>query len=323
MLNRRSLLAGLALSAVLAPRTMAEQPYPSRTVKIVIPFPPGTPSTFVIRALADRLSEKFKQPFIIENRGGAGGTLGAAAVAAAEPDGYTLLASSPGPLVTAAAMFKTLNYDPTALVPVARLFDSPQLLAIHPSLPVSSVEELVRHAKAHPRTINFASPGVGTFPHLLGEMLKTSAGIQIDHVPYNGPSAALNDVVAGHVKMYFETSPLIIPLAEAGTLRVLAVAAETRVERLPNIPTMRESGYPNVLGSFWSGLVAPPGTPAHIVTAINAAANEAIRSAELGDALAKLAARPQTGTPHEFGEFIAAETRKWGSVIRSAGIKAP
>jgi len=181
----------------------------------------------------------------------------------------------------------------------------------------------VRHAKAHPRTINFASPGVGTFPHLLGEMLKASAGIEIDHVPYNGAAAALNDVVAGHVKMYFETSPLIIPQAEAGALRVLAVASETRVERLPDIPTTRESGYPELLGSFWSGLVAPPGTPANIVTAINAATNDAMRSAELGNALAKLAARPQTGSPHEFREFIAAETRKWSSVIRSAGIKVP
>jgi tripartite-type tricarboxylate transporter receptor subunit TctC len=323
MLDRRSLLAGLAVSAVAAPRTKAAQPYPSRPVKIIVPFPPGTPSEFVIRALAELLSEKFKQPFVIENRpGGAGGTVGAAAVATAEPDGHTLLASPPGPLVTAKAIFKNLAYDPAMLVPVARLFESPTLLVVHPSLPVNSVEELVRHAKAHPRTIDFASPGFGTQPHLLGEMLKAAAGIEINHVPYSGPAAALRDVVAGHVKMCFETSTLIIPQAEAGTLRVLAAASEARIERLPAAPTMPESGYPHLTGGFWSGLVAPPATPAGIVAAINAAANEAMDSPKVSSALATLAARQRTGTPEQFRAFIAAETAKWGEVIRSAGIKA-
>ena len=311
MLNRRVLLAGLALSGLSARLATAAQPYPTRTVKIVVPFPPGTPSEFVIRALADRLSEKFKQPFIIENRpGGAGGTLGATAVAAAEPDGYTLLASPPGPLVTAAAMFRNLAYDPAALVPVARLFESPILLAVHPSLPVKSVDELVRHAKTHPRTINFASPGFGTFPHLLGEMLKVSAGIDIDHVPYNGSAAALKDVIAGHVNMCFETSTLVIPQAEAGTLRVLATASEARVERLPETPTMPECGYPHLIGSFWSGLVAPSGTPSEIVAVINSAANEAMQSPQVATALARLAARRQTGTPERFRELITDESQE-------------
>ena len=323
MLNRRLLLSGLALSGLTVRLAMAAQPYPTRTVKIVVPFPPGTPSEFVIRALADRLSSKFQQPFIIENRpGGAGGTLGATAVAAAEPDGYTLLASPPGPLVTAATMFKNLGYDPAALVPVARLFESPMLLVVHPSLPVKSVDELVRHAKAHPRTINFASPGFGTFPHLLAEMLKASAGIDIDHVPYNGSAAALKDVLAGHVTMCFETSTLVIPQVEAGTLRVLATASEARVERLPGTPTMSESGYPHLVGSFWSGLVAPGGTPAEIVATINSAANEAMQSPQVADALAKLAGHQRTGTPERFREFIADERRKWSNLIRSAGIAA-
>ena len=207
MLTRRSLLGGLALSGLVGiPKTLAVQPYPVRTVKIVVPFPPGNPSEFVIRALADRLSAKFKQPFIIENRpGGAGGTLGAAAVAAAEPDGYSLLASPPGPLVTAAAMYKKLSYDPAALVPVALLFGSPQLLAIHPSVPAKSLRELTQHAKAHPRTVNFASPGYGTQPHLLGEILKANAGIDIVHVPYKGPAAALTIFSPAVVVGQFET----------------------------------------------------------------------------------------------------------------------
>ena len=210
MLTRRSLIAASAFTGLTARLPIyAAQAYPVRTVKIVVPFPPGTPSEFVIRVLADRLSARFKQPFIIENRpGGAGGTLGAAAVAIADPDGYTLLASPPGPLVTAAAIYKNLGYDPATLVPVALLFNTPQLLAVHPSVPAASLHELVQHARARPGALNFASPGYGTQPHLLGEILKRSAGIDIVHVPYKGPAAALTDLLAGQVQMYFETSPL-------------------------------------------------------------------------------------------------------------------
>ena len=271
MLTRRSLIAASALTGLagLLP-AYAAQPYPARAVKIVVPFPPGTPSEFVIRGLADRLSAKFKQPFIIENRpGGAGGTLGAAAVAAADPDGHTLLASPPGPLVTAAAIYKNLSYDPAALVPVALLFNSPQLLAVHPSVPAKSLQELVQHAKAHPRMLNFASPGYGTQPHLLGEVLKGKAEIDIVHVPYKSPAAALTDLLAGQVQIYFETAPLILPQAQAGKLRVLAIAGKSRLDHLPDVPTTREAGLPHLLGGFWSGLVAPAGTPSDIVETIN------------------------------------------------------
>jgi len=323
MLTRRSLIAASALTGLkgVLP-TYAAQPYPARTVKIVVPFPPGTPSEFVIRALADRLSARFKQPFIVENRsGGAGGTLGATTVATADPDGHTLLASPPGPLVTAAAIYKNLSYDPAALVPVALLFNSPQLLAVHPSVPAKSLQELVQHAKAHPRTLNFASPGYGTQPHLLGEVLKASAGIDIVHVPYKSPAAALTDLLAGQVQVYFETSPLVLPQVQAGKLRVLAIAGSSRLKHLPEVPTTRESGFPHLLGGFWSGLVAPAGTPADIVEAINAAANEAVRSPEVQTAMETLGASQQLGTPAEFGAFISAETKRWTKIIRASGVK--
>jgi tripartite-type tricarboxylate transporter receptor subunit TctC len=323
MLTRRSLIAASAvtgLTGVLP--TYAAQPYPARTVKIVVPFPPGTPSEFVIRALADRLSARFKQPFIVENRsGGAGGTLGATTVATAAPDGHTLLASPPGPLLTAAAIYKNLSYDPAALVPVALLFNSPQLLAVHPSVPAKSLQELVQYAKAHPRTLNFASPGYGTQPHLLGEVLKESAGIDIVHVPYKSPAAALTDLLAGQVQVYFETSPLVLPQVQAGKLRVLAIAGSSRLNHLPEVPTTRESGFPHLLGGFWSGLVAPAGTPADIVEAINAAANEAVRSPEVQTAMETLGASQQLGTPAEFGAFISAETKRWTEIIRASGVK--
>lgn len=322
MLTRRSLIAASALTGLagLLP-AYAAQPYPARAVKIVVPFPPGTPSEFVIRGLADRLSAKFKQPFIIENRpGGAGGTLGAAAVAAADPDGHTLLASPPGPLVTAAAIYKNLSYDPAALVPVALLFNSPQLLAVHPSVPAKSLQELVQHAKAHPRMLNFASPGYGTQPHLLGEVLKGKAEIDIVHVPYKSPAAALTDLLAGQVQIYFETAPLILPQAQAGKLRVLAIAGKSRLDHLPDVPTTREAGLPHLLGGFWSGLVAPAGTPSNIVETINLAANEAMRSQEVQSAMETLGASQQLGTPTEFGAFISAEIRRWTEIVRTSGI---
>jgi tripartite-type tricarboxylate transporter receptor subunit TctC len=322
MLTRRSLIAASALTGLagLLP-AYAAQPYPARAVKIVVPFPPGTPSEFVIRGLADRLSAKFKQPFIIENRpGGAGGTLGAAAVAAAEPDVHTLLASPPGPLVTAGAIYKKLNYDPAALGPVALLFNSPQLLAVHPSVPAKSLQELVQHAKAHPRMLNFASPGYGTQPHLLGEVLKGKAEIDIVHVPYKSPAAALTDLLAGQVQIYFETAPLILPQAQAGKLRVLAIAGKSRLDHLPDVPTTREAGLPHLLGGFWSGLVAPAGTPSDIVETINSAANEAMRSQEVQSAMETLGASQQLGTPTEFGAYISAEIRRWTEIVRTSGI---
>ena len=304
MLTRRSLIAASALTGLagLLP-AYAAQPYPARAVKIVVPFPPGTPSEFVIRALADRLSAKFKQPFIIENRpGGAGGTLGAAAVAAADPDGHTLLASPPGPLVTAAAIYKNLSYDPAALVPVALLFNSPQLLAVHPSVPAKSLQELVQHAKAHPRMLNFASPGYGTQPHLLGEVLKGKAEIDIVHVPYKSPAAALTDLLAGQVQIYFETRPAHTSSGASGKI---ARAGNCRKE--PSGPSAGRaddprSGLPHLLGGFWSGLVAPAGTPSDIVETINSAANEAMRSQEVQSAMETLGASQQLGTPTEFGD---------------------
>ena len=247
--------------------------------------------------------------------------MGAAAVAIADPDGYTLLASPPGPLVTAAAIYKNLGYDPATLVPVALLFNTPQLLAVHPSVPAASLHELVQHARARPGALNFASPGYGTQPHLLGEILKRSAGIDIAHVPYKGPAAALTDLLAGQVQIYFETSPLVLPQAQAGKLRVVAVAGNSRLNHLPDVPTTHESGFPHLLGGFWSGLVAPPGTPASIVEAINVTTNEAMRSAEVQSAIEKLGGSQQLGTPAEFGAFISAETRRWTEIIRVADVK--
>jgi len=288
-----------------------------------VPFPPGGTSELVLRHVADRLGSRLGQAVIIENRpGGAGGTVGATAVARAEPDGYTLLASSPGPLVTAAALYKNLGYDPTeSFAPVALLFTSPQLLAINPTVPVRSIQELVAYAKARPGEIHFASPGYGTQPHLLAEMFRTAAGIDIVHVPYKGPSQALTDLLAGQVQLYFETSPLIVPQAVIGKLRILAITDNRRSVRLPDIPTTVEGGFPELTGGFWFGILAPAGTPAGIISHLNGAIIEAMHADKVQLALSKLGAEARVGSPQEFADFIATERKKWSEVIRAAGLR--
>lgn len=320
MLSRRHLLLGLAAAGFGSAR--ANESFPDRAIKIVVPFPPGTASEVFVRAIADRLGARFAHPVVVENRpGGAGGTVGAAAVANAEPDGHTLLASPPGPLVTAAALYKGLGYNPADFVPVALLFESPQLLAVNPTVPARSLHELVAFAKANPGKVAFASPGYGTQPHLLGEMFKATAGIDIVHVPYKGPANAVTDLLAGHVQMYFESSPLILPLVQSGRLKVLAAASDRRVPQLPEVPTTAAGGFPGLRGGFWSGIVAPPRTPASIVTVLNAAINSAMQAEGVKGALLKLGAESRVGSPDEFRLFIAEETRKWSAIIKTAGLR--
>jgi tripartite-type tricarboxylate transporter receptor subunit TctC len=325
MLSRRQLLShGLALSIpVLTAGRAAAQSYPSRPVKIIIPFGPGGPTEFIIRLVADRLTAMLGQPFVIENRpGGAGGTVGAKSVAVAEPDGYTLLFSSPGPLVTAAAVYKNLDYDPIkSFAPIAMLIYAPQMLVVHPALPARSVTELVAYAKTNPGKVTFGSSGFGTQPHILGEMLKLAAGINIVHVPYRGAGQSVTDLLAGQVQMIFETTAILLPHVEGARLRALAVATEARSPLLPEVPTTAESGYPKIIASFWSGLLAPAGTPAAIVERLNAAANEILKSKEAQAGLARLGAEARIGAPRDFAAFIAAETPRWAAIASETGIK--
>ena len=325
MLSKRNFLsavAALACTALNAGRAAA-QAYPNRPVKIVIPFGPGGPTEFILRLIADRLTTALGQAFIIENRpGGAGGTVGAKSVAVAEPDGYTLLFSSPGPLVTAAAIYKNLDYDPIrSFAPIAMVIYAPQMLAVHPSMPVNSLPELVAYAKANPGKVAFGSSGHGTQPHLLGEMLKVMAGVDIVHVPYRGAGRSVTDVVAGQVQMIFETTAILLPHIESGKLRALAVAAEARSPLLPGVPTTAENGYPELTASFWSGVLAPAGTPAAIVAKLNGAINEILKSKEAQDGLSRLSAEARIGSPQDFAAFIASETPRWAAIANETGVK--
>src|SRR5882724_1074722 len=239
VVGKRILFAALATFAIIAAAAepAAAQSYPNRPVKIIVPFAPGGPTEFIIRLVADRLTATLGQAFVIENRpGGAGGTIGAKSVAIAEPDGYTLLFSSPGPLVTAAAVYKNLDYDPIkSFLPIAMVIYAPQMLVVHPSVPANSIKDLVAYAKANPGKISFASSGFGTQPHMLGEMLKLMADINILHVPYRGAGQSVTDTIAGQVQMIFETTAILLPHVEGGRLRALAVCTEARSPLLPNV----------------------------------------------------------------------------------------
>jgi tripartite-type tricarboxylate transporter receptor subunit TctC len=273
--------------------------------------------------IADRLTAALGQPFVIENRpGGAGGTVGAKSVATAEADGYTLLFSSPGPLVTAAAVYKNLDYHPIkSFAPIAMLIYAPQMVVVHPALSAKSLAELVAYAKDNPGKITFGSSGYGTQPHMLGEMLKREAGINIIHIPYRGAGQSVSDLVAGQVQMIFETTAILLPHVEAGRLRALALASTTRSPLLPDVPTTPESGYPKLVASFWSGLLAPAGTPAAIVDKLNGAVNEILKSKEAQTGLARLNAEARIGSPQDFAVFIAAETPRWAAIANETGIK--
>ena len=319
-----TLLAIAAASlSVFAAGPAASQSYPHRPIKIVVPFPPGGPSDLVSRAVADGLSSRFGHPVVIEHRpGGGGGTVGAAAAATAQPDGYTLLLSPPGPLVTAATIYRNVGYDPAkSFSPIAKLFKSPHVLVTNSSVPAQSIQDLVALAKQNPGKISFASPGYGTQPHLLGEMFKAAAGIDIVHVLYKGPAALLTDLIAERVQISFLPPPLVLPHAEVGKLRILAVASDDRMPQSPQVPTAIETGFSRLSGDYWAGIVAPAGTPERIIERLNKAVNEVMRSSEIESALSKLGAQVSLGSPQEFATFLAAERQKWSSIIQTAGIR--
>jgi tripartite-type tricarboxylate transporter receptor subunit TctC len=324
MLTRRAFMASVAAAVLAATGASlaAAQSYPTRLIKLVVPSPAGGPHEVVVRVLAERMASLLGQPVIVENLpGGAAGTVGTKAVTGAAPDGHTLLFSAPNALVVAPAIYKNLGYDPARdLAPVATIFSSPQMLVVNPALPVASLAQLVAYAKAHPGKINFASPGYGTQPHLLGEMLKQMASVDMLHVPYRGAAAPIADLLAGQVQLMFETIPLLVAHIDAGKLRPLAVADHARSPRLPAVPTTVESGFPRLQATLWVGVLAPAGTPAVVVSRLNATINEILRSPDLHASLAKLSAVPKIGSPQDFAAFMAAERQKWTEVVKAANI---
>ncbi len=322
MITRRECLCALgALGLAPISHALADA-YPSRLIKVIVPFAPGGPADTMARIVANQLSTGLGQPVILENRPGAGGTIGAKVAAAADPDGYTLMYANTATLVVGPNVYANPGYDAmTQFAPIALVAVTYNVLVMNPSFPVNSVPELIAYAKAHPGKINFASPGHGTPPHMVGELFKLRTGIDIVHVPYKATATNLADIMSGQVEMTFENPSVLVPLIQAGKLKALAVTGETRNPQLPDVPTMIESGLADFVSMSFTGLLAPAGVPREVIARLNAEVNAGLRSPEMRATLDKLGVLPRPGSPEDFAAFLAQENRLWGSVAKKAGIR--
>jgi tripartite-type tricarboxylate transporter receptor subunit TctC len=318
-MRRRFALALAFACATAAP--LHAQNYPNKPIRLVVPFGPGGPTDVSARILAQIVQSALGQSVVIENRPGAGGALGSKSVATAEPDGYTLLIGTSATLGVVPALMKNAGYDPVkSFAPVAKIADSTLVLVAPAAFPASSVKELVAHAKANPGKLSYASAGVGNQTQLLAELFKSKAGIDVLHVPYKSGAEMVTAILGGQVQMAFPDVSILIPLIREGKLQALAVTSAKRHPQLPDVPTMGESGIADFIMTFWSGVVAPAGTPADIVDKLNMAIAGGLRSTAIRESLAKVGAEAAPGSPQDFADFIAAETKKWSAVAKLSGI---
>jgi len=314
-------LRGLfALLLLLVSHAAFAQGYPGKVVHVIVPFPAGGSNDVLCRILGDKLSQKWGQPVVIENRAGAGGNIGADAVSKAEPDGYTLLCSPPGPLSINHNLYKSLSYDPAAFVPITVLAIVPNVVTARMDLPANSLQELIAYAKANPGKINYASQGNGSTSHLSAAMFQTMAGLQMVHVPYKGEGPALVDIVAGRVDIFIGNLAAALRYHQTHRAKILAVASARRSPVLPDIPTTVESGLPDFIASAWFGLVAPPGTPPAVVARINADAVEALKLPDVQSRFLEQGAEPVGNTPAEMAAFVKEEMARWQKVIQTANV---
>jgi tripartite-type tricarboxylate transporter receptor subunit TctC len=322
---RCSMLLAAAASLFVIPAALgqpdAAADYPSRPVKIIVSVPAGGGVDTVTRIFAAGLQQRLGQPFVIENRGGGGGNIGAEAVFTADPDGYTLLASQPAPITSNVALYKKLNFDPAALEPVAIMSKFPNVLLVRENFPAQTVQEFIAYAKANPGKITFASQGPGTTSHLTTELFMSMTGTKMLHVPYRGTGPALNDIVAEHVDFIFMELASAYKLSEAKKARILAVATEKRVDILPNVPTLIEVGLPGFVSDTWNAISAPPKTPAPIIAKLNRAMNEVIADPTTQARFRELNILPGGGPPEDLAKLKREETTRWSKVIHEAGIQ--
>ncbi len=324
MITRRNLLSATAVAA-LAPGAMAraqsrDEAWPSRHVRLIVPFPPGGGTDAVGRILATRLAEMWGQQIVIENRGGAGSNLGSEAGARAAPDGYTILFAA-FPFATNRFIYKSIPYDPIVdFTPISLIGTFPNILVVPNTSPATTVAEFVAYAKANRGDITFGSSGIGTSPHLNGELFKRMAGIEMTHIPYRGAGPAITDLIPGRLTMMFNTSGSLIPHVQSGRLRALAVSSGKRFSAIPDLPTVSESGVPGFDVSSWYGLLVPSKTPAAIVQKMNADAVRAMKEPEVRKRLEALGLEVVASSVEDFSDFIKAEMAKWEPVIKDAKI---
>jgi tripartite-type tricarboxylate transporter receptor subunit TctC len=298
------------------------QPYPTKPIKLLVPFAAGGPADTMARLTAQTLQQGLNQTIVVDNRPGAGGLIGARAAAQAEPDGYTLMYGNTASLAVGPAVYANPGYDPLkAFAPIALVAVSFNVLAVNPKFPANSVKELIAFAKKNPGKVNFASPGHGTPPHMVGEMFKQRTGIEIVHVPYKGTAAALTDIMGGQIEMTFENPSVVIPLVQAGKLKALAVTGETHNPTIPDVPTMIEAGVPDFTSMSFTGLVAPASTSPAIIKQLSDVLEAGFAAPDMRAVMDKLGVVPRPGTPADFGAFLKRESEKWQAVAKTAGIR--
>jgi tripartite-type tricarboxylate transporter receptor subunit TctC len=296
--------------------------YPTRPVTLIVPFPPGGSTTVMARNVADKMSPALGQQIVVDNRGGAGGTLGTRFVAKAAPDGYTILLSYTATMAIAPAMNANAGYDPPRdFAPIGMIGFAPSVLVVHPSLPVHSMAELISHAKAASAPLQYGSPGVGTVNHLAAEYLAIETGMKLQHVPYKGNGPALTDLLGGHIKIMFVPIPVALGNIRAGTLRALAITSAKRISLLPDVPTVAESGVPGFEVALRYGLAAPAGTPPAVIARLNKELNAALAAEDVKTRLATEGAEALPGTPEAYAADIASEEKKYGGLVRKLGLK--
>jgi tripartite-type tricarboxylate transporter receptor subunit TctC len=299
------------------------QTYPSKAIRMVVPFPPGGTTDILARTIGQRMTEDWGQPVVIDNRPGAGGNIGTDLAAKAAPDGYTLLMGTISTHAINASLYKKLPFDPVRdFSPVSRVGTLPNILVVHPSVPVKSVKELIELAKSKPGDLNFASSGVGTSLHLSGELFNSMAGVKLVHIPYKGSSPALADLLGGQVKIMFDNVPSALPHVKAGKLKPLAVTSAKRTAVLPDVPTVSESGLPGFEVTSWFAIFAPAKTPKDIVAKLNGEVVKILKAGDVKEKLAQLGVDAAPTTPEELAAFAKAETEKWAKVVKATGASA-
>ena len=310
-------LLGLATTSVQA------QNYPNKPIRLIVPFPPGGGNDVIARLIAQKLSDRFGQQVVVDNKAGANGIVGLQALMQSPADGYTLAVAAAGPMAVNPSLYDKLPYDPTKdFSPITNLVNYPLLLVVHPSVPAKTTLDLVNLAKAKPQQLFFASPGSGNSGHLAGELFNTMAHVQTVHVPYKGQGPALSDLLTGQVQMLYSSIPSVLPQVRSGQLNALAVGSAKRLPSLPDIPTIAESGVPGYEAYSWVGIVAPAKTPKAIVTRLNQEIVDILKQKDVAEKLNQQGALPVGDTPEQFAAYIKTEIDKWGAVVRAANIKA-
>jgi tripartite-type tricarboxylate transporter receptor subunit TctC len=316
------LAASLSALAMAMPAWAQAQAYPQKPVKVVVAFTAGGTTDILARTVSQQLSEKLKQPFVIDNKPGAGGNLGTELVVRSAPDGYTLIVNSVGPIAVNPTLYGKLPYNPlTDLVPIVQIADVPNVLVIHPSVPANTMEELIAYAKANPGKLNYGSTGIGTSSHLSSFMLSKRVGFEAIHIPYKGADA-LKDLLAGRIQFMFATIPSVMTHITAGKLKPIAVSSLKRSRSMPEVPTVVEKGFPQFEAGSWFGFFAPKGTPDAVISMVNKAVNEILQVPAIEQQMIAQGADPAGGTPAQFGQFVQREHDKWRVIVRDSGAKA-